>query len=198
MQLPPKPLVVEDVVEALVDPRRPATDPIIQALQVAMSGFGYNFYDARNVARSNDAIVRERASNVLGETARALAAFEQRYRARNVPPASREHPLPPDESLRRLRAIDAARKHCEALIGVFCSAETPATDSIWFRVRDEQAMLYKLIGFDVQLASGAERARAAASALDAASFDDESLGPLENELEDLGRAFEARGTLLRG
>ncbi len=198
MQQWPAQPVSEDVVRALLDPDTASHDPVVQLLQVAMSGFGYNFYDARNVARSNDQIVRERTGAVLGETARALGNFERKFRDRFAPPASREHPYPPAEAMRRLRAIDAARKHCEALISTVTSAETPATDLIWARIRSERATLSALVAFDVDLTARADRARAAADALPLETFDDTSLAPIERELDDLDRAFERRRAMLRG
>jgi hypothetical protein len=198
MQQWPAQPVSEDVVRALLDPDLASHDPVVQLLQVAMSGFGYNFYDARNIARSNDQIVRERTSGVLGETARALATFEQKYRERFVPPASRENPYPPAEAMRRLRAIDAARKHCEALVSAVVSAETPATDMIWARIRSERATLVALVAFDAELTVNADRARGAVAALSLEGFDDSSLAALESELAALDRAFEKRRTFLRG
>lgn len=188
----------DNAIQALIDPHVPPSDPLLKLVHLAMSGFGYNFYDARNVARSNDQIVRERAGLVLGETARALAAFERRYRSRFIPPASREAPNAPADALERLRAIDAARKHCEALVGAFASAETPATDAIWFRVREEGATLRALIAFDVELATGVDRARATLDALDLTTFDDDALGALESQLDAVDRAFAARRRLLIG
>jgi len=198
MQQWPQSLVSENLVRELLDPAMASHDPLVQLLQVAMSGFGYNFYDARNVARSNDQIVRARTGGVLGETAAALAAFEKRFRERYVPPASREHPYPPDDAMRRLRAIDAARKHCEALISTLTSAETPATDAVWFRVRDERATLYALVAMDVEMTAVADRARVAGDALSLEGFDDTSLAALEAELTSLDRTFERRRHFLRG
>jgi hypothetical protein len=197
MQPQPQPLVIEDVVEALIDPHAPATDPLVQAIQVAMSGFGYNFYDARNVARSNDQLVRERAAGLLGEAVGALGAFERGYRERNVPAATRETPFPPDDVMRRVRALDALRKRVEAAIAALASAETPATDSIWFRFRDERTLLLRLVSADVELALGAQRLRDAAAALAGAHDDAAALEPLGVQLDEMEGALTKRRALLR-
>jgi hypothetical protein len=197
MQPQPQPALVEDVLEALLDPRAPSGDPVVRLLQVAMSGFGYNFYDARNVARSNDQLVRERASGLLAEAVAGLTAVERSYRTRHVPAATREAPFPPDDVMRRLRAFDALRKRAEALIAALAFAETPATDAIWFRFRDEHALLLKLVAADVELATGAERSRDACLALDADAADDAALDPANAELESLERALTKRRALLR-
>ena len=95
-------------------------------------------------------------------------------------------------------AINNASARREQLIATLCSAETPATDSIWFRVRDEQTTLVKLVSFDVSLSQRADRAKAAAEALDVAAFDDTSLDALGSELDALEHAFDARRSLIRG
>jgi hypothetical protein len=194
----PEPFFADDALRALLDPRAPAVDPVIQAIQVAMSGFGYNFYDARNVARANDQLVRERASDVLGEAANALGKLERGYKQHAFPESTREQPFPPADVMRRLREIDAARKRCEALVATLHTAETPATDAIWFRFRDEATLLQRLVAFDVALATGSTRARDAALALDAAAFDDASLAPIDAVLAELERGFAARKALLKG
>jgi hypothetical protein len=193
-----QPFYVDDAVRALLDPSVPATDPAIQLLQVAMSGFGYNFYDARNVARSNDQLVRERASDVLGEAAAALGKLERSYRDRRFPGATRAQPMPPPDVMHRLREIDTLRKRAEALATAMHTAETPATDMIWMRVRTELPTLQRLVSFDVELATGTVRARDAALALDAVTLDETSLAPIEAELIELEKAFGRRSALLKG
>jgi hypothetical protein len=193
----PEPLMIEDVVAALLDPRAPATDTVTQAIQVAMSGFGYNFYDARNVARSNDQLVRERAAGLIGEATATLALFERAYRERALPPASRESPFPPDDVMRRLRALDALRKRAEAVISALAFAETPASDAIWRRFRDERTLLLRLVTADVELATGAQQLRDAARALDPSHDDPAALEPLSAQLTALERALTERRSLLR-
>ena len=197
MQPQPEPLVIEDIVEALVDPRAPATDPVAKAIQVAMSGFGYNFYDARNVARANDQVVREHASDLLAEGVAAVAAFERAYRERYVPAATREAPFPPDDVMRRVRALDALRKRTEATIAALATAETPATDAIWFRFRDERTLLLKLVATDVELVTGAQRARDACLALELAAGGEIPLEAANAQLDALERALVKRRALLR-
>jgi hypothetical protein len=105
--------------------------------------------------------------------------------------------MPSADAMRRLRAIDEARKACEALVSRILTAETPATDMIWFRIRDEGATLHALLAHDVSLTIGAERVRAAARDLDLESFGDTSLAALQTELATLDRAIDSRRNLLR-
>jgi hypothetical protein len=198
VQYQPKPLNVEDVARALLDPSAPATDPAIQLVQVAMSGFGYNFYDARNVARSNDQIVRARVSDVLGTAALTLSTLEKTYKAHAFPGSTREQPYPPPEVMGRIRAIDDLRKRIEALASALVAAETPATDSTWFRLRDERTLLQSLVAYDVVLAGGADRLAAAASLIAPSDVEDAALAALESELQELQTAFTKRRNLLRG
>jgi hypothetical protein len=197
MQPEPQPLMLEDIVTALLDPRAPATDLVTKTIQVAMSGFGYNFYDARNVARSNDALVRERAAGLLGEATAALTGFERAYRERILPAATRESPFPSEDVMRRLRALDALRKRFEAAISALASAETPGNDAIWRRFRDERALLVRLVAADVELATGAERLRDAVNALDPNQDDLAALEPVKGQLATLEHALTGRRALLR-
>lgn len=198
MQYQPKPLSVEDVARALIDPSAPATDPAIQVVQLAMSGFGYNFYDARNVARANDQLVRGRASDVLGTAGATLGKLEKSYKSHAFPEATREQPYPPAEVMGRIRAIDDLRKRIEALASALVAAETPGTDAIWFRFRDERTLLQSLVAYDVALVTGADRIAAAAALLTAADVEDAALAGVESELDALQRAFASRRDLLRG
>jgi hypothetical protein len=189
--------MLEDVVAALLDPHAPATDLVTKTIQVAMSGFGYNFYDARNVARANDALVRERAAGLLGEATAALGEFERAYRERSLPPATREAPFPPAGVMQRLRALDALRKRVEAGISALAGAETPGNDAIWRRFRDERTLLLRLVAADVELATGAERVRDAARALDPDQDDLAAVEPIKAQLAALERALTERRALLR-
>jgi hypothetical protein len=198
MQYQPKPLDAGDVARALLDPSAPATDPAIQLLQVAMSGFGYNFYDARNVARANDQLVRGRVNDILGTAATSLGKLEKSYKARAFPEATREQPLPPPDVMRTIRGIDERRKRVEALASAIVAAETPATDTIWFRFRDERSLLAALVAFDIELSAGSDRVARAAASVSPATACDETLAPLDAELDALESAFAKRRELLRG
>ena len=77
----------------------PSNDPIIQQLQLLLTGYGYNFYSATNQARADDLLVRERASYFLAQAVDMLANLRGAYQRRFVPPLTRENPLPPAEAL---------------------------------------------------------------------------------------------------
>ena len=193
-----EPFYADDAVRALLDPRAPAVSPAIQLLQVAMSGFGYDFYNARNVARSNDQLVRERTSDVLGEASAALGKLERSYREHTFAGATREHPMPPPDVLQRIRELDALRKRCEAIGTALHTAETPGTDAIWFRFRDEETLLHRLVAFDVELAATSTRVRDVALDIKAKEIDETALAAIDADLTALERAFARRSALLKG
>jgi hypothetical protein len=100
--------------------------------------------------------------------------------------------------MRTIRAIDGLRKRIEALASSIVAAETPATDTIWFRFRDERTLLTALVAYDLELSSGTDRVAQAAAAIAPAACGEDSLGPLEIEIDTLERAFAKRRDLLRG
>jgi len=51
----------------------PSNNPLVQQLQLLLTGYGYNFYNKTNQARADDLLVRERASNFLAQTVDRLA-----------------------------------------------------------------------------------------------------------------------------
>jgi hypothetical protein len=194
----PRPIGIEDAARALLDPSAPVTDPALQLVQLAMTGFGYNFYDARNVARANDQLVRGRASEALGAAAATLNRLQSAYTGIAFPGATREEPYPPPAVMATLRSIEALRARALALASALASAETPATDAVWFRFRDERTLLAALVAYDVGLATGADAVNVAAEALEPGGLEPAALAPLEADVKRLERLFAGRRDLLRG
>ena len=54
----------------------PSNDPVIQQLQLLLTGYGYNFYSTVNQARTDDQLVRERASYHISEAANMLSNLQ--------------------------------------------------------------------------------------------------------------------------
>src|SRR5260370_34750190 len=88
---------------------QPAIEPVIQQLQLLLTGYGYNFYNTTNQARADDLLVRERASYHLGPAIDMLARLQREYQRRFIPPLTRANPDPPAEALSHAREIDAPR-----------------------------------------------------------------------------------------
>ena len=74
---------------------RPSNDPVIQQLQLLLTGYGYNFYNSVNQARADDLLVRERASYHLAQAVDMLARLRGEYMRRFIPPLTRANPDPP-------------------------------------------------------------------------------------------------------
>ncbi len=189
----------EDIVRALLDPSQPSHDPSVALAQVALSGFGFNFYDARNQARANDLLVRERVSNLLADAAASLRKLETRYRERYIPPATREQPFPPADAMRRVKALHDLSARLDAAGSSVLTLEVPGADPIWSRLRDELPTLHRLVAFDVGLMSAATALFERANAVTPEAVEsDGAFGAFEEELTVLRKALVERRALLSG
>ena len=126
----------------------PSRDVIAQRLQVLLSGGGYNFYGRADTARADDLLVRGQASASLGQAGASLRAMEAEYARRFVPPSTRENPYPPGEVLEKLRAIGRLRERIGALETDIRGMAVPAQDKVWWRFRQEAALLQDLLAHD--------------------------------------------------
>jgi hypothetical protein len=186
----------EDVVRALLDPTRPADDPVIAAVQLLMTGFGYNFYDARNVARANDQLVRAKASALLADAGRVLARLEFAYRAEYVPAPTREQPFPAADAIEPLKKLERTIRRMADADTRIRSLETPASDMIWFRIRDERALLEKLLAYDVALAVSADAIARDVAGLDPAAVRSAAFSAVDAGLARIETALDGRRAFL--
>ena len=129
----------------------PSQNPVVQRLQVLLSGGGYNFYDKANIARADDLLVRQRACHSLSEAGQALRALEGEYRRVFVPPSSREQPYPPAAVMEKLRGVTRLSERLRGLEGDIRGMTAPAQDKFWWRLRQEVSLLNALIAFDDSL-----------------------------------------------
>src|SRR5579864_5012873 len=88
----------------------PSSDPIVQQLQLLLTGYGYNFYSSVNQARTDDQLVRERASYYLAQAVDMLANLRGEYQRRFIPPLTRANPDPPQEALAQVREMGLVRQ----------------------------------------------------------------------------------------
>src|SRR5690349_5577697 len=88
----------------------PSQDPVVQQLQLLLTGYGYNFYSRTNQARTDDLLVRERASYFLGQAIDILERLRGDYQRRFIPPLTRANPDPPQEALAQVREIGQVRQ----------------------------------------------------------------------------------------
>jgi len=134
----------------------PSNNPIVQQLQVVLSGYGYNFYDDRNRARSDDLLVRQRASGLLATACDSLKVLEVDFRALYIPQATRDNPYPPPDVLAKLKALSRLRDKLGDLETQIRSMAVPTQDRVWWRFRQELPLLEMLISHDYGLIRDAQ------------------------------------------
>ena len=135
----------------------PSNDPLMQQLQLLLSGYGYNFYNKANQARADDLLVRERASYALSQAIAALAQLRNDYYTRFIRPLTRANPDPPQEAMARIREIETAQQVFSQLESHIRGMSVPTQDRIWWRFRQEQALLTQLLNFDLTLVRNSEQ-----------------------------------------
>src|SRR2546421_13024283 len=135
----------------------PSSDPIVQQLQLLLTGYGYNFYSSVNQARTDDQLVRERASYHLAQAVEMLANLRGAYQRRFIPPLTRANPDPPQEALAQVREIEAAQQSLSNIEAHVRGMPVPAQDRIWWRIRQEQALLGQVLNFDLALVRNSEQ-----------------------------------------
>ncbi len=135
---------------------QPSIDPVIQQLQLLLTGYGYNFYNTTNQARADDLLVRERASYHLGQAIDMLARLQGEYQRRFIPPLTRANPDPPAEALAQAREIEATRQALSDIETHIRGMSLPTQDRTWWRFRQEQILLGQLLNFDLVLVRSCE------------------------------------------
>jgi hypothetical protein len=135
----------------------PSDDTVVQQLQLLLTGYGYNFYSAKNQARADDLLVRERASYHLAQAADMLTNLRGAYQRLYIPPLTRANPDPPQEALAQLREMEDVQQAISNVESHIRGMAVPAQDRIWWRFREEQLLLMQLLNFDLALVHGSEQ-----------------------------------------
>jgi hypothetical protein len=130
---------------------QPSNNWLVQQLQLLLTGYGYNFYDKKNMARADDLLVRQKGASSLGEAVQLLAKLEVEYQRRYIPAATRENPFPPAGAMDKLREIKQLREQVSGLEGAIRGMSVPTQDRTWWRFRDELTLLNQLLNFDYEL-----------------------------------------------
>lgn len=173
-------------------------NPIFQQLQLLMTGYGYNFYGKREMARADDLLVRERASETLAEAVAAITGQEEEFVRRFIPPASRENPYPPPETMIQLKDIGRHKEKVKDLSVRIRSMSVPTQDKTWLRFRDEVPLLQQLLQFDYNLIAGTAAMRDIVAGLTADGWKDGSAASqIAPGLADLDKAIKARQAFLQ-
>jgi hypothetical protein len=174
-----------------------SNDPVVQMLQVMLSGFGYNFYDSKNQARSDDLLVRAKASGFLSDAANCLMTLAGEYQLRHIPPLTREHPDPPREALATVQDIRALQQEIADLEGRVRGMAVPTADRIWGRFRQELMTLRQLLQFDLDLVRGSEAIYQQASSVTADTWTGAFAQEFRGMLRRLNQITQAREQFLR-
>src|SRR5256886_10336581 len=136
----------------------PSNDPVIQQLQLLLTGYGYNFYNSVNQARADDLLVRERASYHLAQAVDMLAILRGEYMRRFIPPLTRANPDPPQEAMAQVREIEAAQQALSDVETAIRGMAVPSQDRSWVRFRQEEPLLLQPLQFDLRLVRSVEHA----------------------------------------
>jgi hypothetical protein len=172
-------------------------DPVVQFLHLALSGFGYNFYNTKNQARSDDLLVRAKASGFLTDASSALRTLADEYHRRYVPPLTREHPEPPREALAALDDMRLLQEEIGTLETHVRAMSVPTADHIWERFRAELPTLRQLMQFDLDLVRGAQNFFQQVSGMSADTWTPAQAHELRAMLRWLSQVAQAREHFLR-
>lgn len=174
----------------------PSQDPLVQQLQLLLTGYGYNFYNTTNQARSDDLLVRERASYSLGQAITLFSNLRGEYQRRFVPPLTRENPFPPQEAMAQLREMEEIQQAISALESHIRGMSVPTQDRIWWRFRQEQTLLSQLLSFDLQLVRASEQLYQFATQLTPEGWNVYSAGTLRAQIQQVAQVARERERFL--
>lgn len=174
----------------------PSQNPVVQQLQLLLTGYGYNFYNSTNQARSDDQLVRERASYFLSQSVTLLSSLRGEFQRRFIPPLTRENPFPPQEAMAQLRELEALQQAISAQEAHIRGLSVPTQDRIWQRFRREQPLLEQLLNFDLQLVRGAEQIYQSVTQLTPEGWQRSGAAPLRAQLHALTQVVNAREQFL--
>ena len=174
----------------------PSNDPVVQQLQLLLTGYGYNFYNTTNQARSDDLLVRGRASYFLSQAVSMLAQLRNDYSTRFIPPLTRANPDPPQEVMAQIREIESVQQALSSLESHIRGMSVPTQDRIWWRFRQEQALLMQLLNFDLSLVRSSEQIYQYVSQLTPEMWNSQGSGALRQMTQQLTRLAQERERFL--
>jgi hypothetical protein len=174
----------------------PSGDPVVQQLQLLLTGYGYNFYSATNQARSDDLLVRERASYFLGQAVQLLSSLRGDYQRRYIPPLTRENPYPPAEAMAQLRDIEEMQQATSQVESHIRGMAVPGQDRIWWRFRQEQMLLMQLLNFDLRLVKESEKFYQFVTQYTPEIWQSQGASPLRPQLQQLTQVANDRERFL--
>jgi len=125
-------------------------DIVTQAVILAYTGWGYNFYSVTNQLRADDLLIRGKISGLLSRAAADIAKLGAKLAA-SIPPPTRQVPLPGQEIMPIVVDLRRLAGEIDGLAAKMTALSTPSRDKIWDRHRSERDLLVRLQGFDLYL-----------------------------------------------
>jgi len=177
------------------DPSVDVETALLQAGELLLNGWGYNWYRAENLMRADDTLLRNQADSMLGDALAAFRRAEAVFRQKHMGPPSRQHPLPEPERLQELQAFRTMLEKLEELRTGLRGAAMPPDDKIMLRHRSATDLLPGLGRCDALLAASAQALRADALTITPADLADLP-GRMEPKLSRLQDLLRARSALL--
>jgi hypothetical protein len=116
-----------------------------------LNGWGFNWYRLENQLRSDDLLIRSRASDHLGAASARLRELEASFRHQYLPPPSRRQPFPDPQRVEQLHRLQAVLDRLAALDTALRGGAAPGDDKIWARHRSEADTLARLAHLDTVL-----------------------------------------------
>ncbi len=168
---------------------------LLQAGELLLNGWGYNWYRAENLMRADDLLLRNQADQLFGDALAACRRAEAVFRQKYMGPPSRQHPLPDPQRVAELHEFQAVLDQLEDLRTRLRGAAMPPDDRIARRHNEEADLLFKLGRCDALLAVRAQALRAEAMAITPADLSGLP-GRMEPHLTELRACLQRRGELL--
>jgi len=174
----------------------PSDDPVVQQLQLLLTGYGYNFYGAKNQARADDLLVRERASYHLAQAVDMLTNLRGTYQFRYIPPLTRANPDPPVEALVQVREMEGMQQTISNVESHIRGMSVPTQDRIWWRFREEHALLLQLLNFDLALVRASEQVYQYVTQLTPETWNNQANGQLRQLIQQVTQVARDREQFL--
>jgi hypothetical protein len=165
---------------------------VTQAVVLAYTGWGYNFYSVTNQLRADDLLIRGKISALLSRTAADISKLGAKLAA-SIPPPTRQMPLPGQEIMPIVVDLRRLAGEIDGLAAKMTALSTPSRDKIWDRHRSEKDLLIRLQGFDLYLGQLAFDLQKLVDGKTPAEMKDEQLrAQIEAKLQDMKNFLRER------
>ncbi len=154
-------------------------------------------FDSAAQVRDHDLLVRAQAADRLSLSATLLRDLAARYRQERIPPATREQPFPPADRMANLRRLEERTGTLQDLSARVRSAELPAQDIVWQRLRSASLQYDLMLEADLALMEPCQNCAETARSLSLTQVEEPGgLQALDAAAEAAARALSARSALL--